>query len=160
MAENKKGSVADQVRVLAKPLAEALGLDLWDVRFLKEGADWILRIIIDKDNGVSIDDCVAMNDALDQPLDELNPIDRPYRLQVQSPGAERDLIRDEHFEKFIGSDVKIRLHKALNERKEYAGVLISYDDGQIVVHADDGTEICVNKSETSFVRLDDFKDFF
>lgn len=159
MAETKKRGVAEAVREMAAPLVEQLGLSLWDVRFLKEGADWILRLIIDKDGGVGIDDCVAVNDALDAPLDELNPVDRPYRLQVQSPGAERELVREEHFRAFIGAEVKLKLHKAFNERKEYAGVLTSYENGEITVQIDEETELRVATEETSWVRLDDFKDF-
>lgn len=159
MADGKKMSVADSVRKMAEPIIKDLGTELWDVKFLKEGADWILRIIIDKDGGVCIDDCVAVNDALDIPLDELNPIDRPYRLQVQSPGVERELVRDEHFQKYIGADVKLKLHKALNDKKEYCGVLLSYSEGNISVKIDDETVLDVTTDEVSSIKLDDFKDF-
>ncbi len=157
MAEKK--NVAETVRELAKPLVESLGLKLWDVRFVKEGADSILRIIIDKDEGVCIDDCVAVNDVLDQPLDEADPISVPYRLQVQSPGIERELTRDEHFTAYLGAPVKVKLHKAVNERKQYAGTLEAYDGGEIRVTADDGTALVFPKSDAAWVKLDDFKDF-
>lgn len=159
MADSKKLNVADSVRIMASPIIENLGLRLWDVKFVKEGADWILRIIIDKDGGVCIDDCVAVNDALDAPLDELNPIDRAYRLQVQSPGAERELSREEHFMQFIGADVKLRLHKAFNERREYCGVLTDYSDGKITVKINEDMQLEVTRDELSWIRLDDFKDF-
>lgn len=159
MSTEKKGGVADRVREMALPLIESLGLTLWDVRFLKEGADWILRITIDKEDGVSIDDCVAVNDILDQPLDELDPVGRPYRLQVQSPGAERELTRDEHFMRFIGSDITLKLHKALAERKEYAGTLTAYGDGKLSVLLADGTSLELAKDDVAWVRLDDMKNF-
>lgn len=158
MDEKKKG-VSEIVWEMAEPLLDELGLILWDVNFLKEGADWILRITIDKEDGVSIDDCVAVNEALDLPLDECNPIDRPYRLQVQSPGVERKLVRDWHFTSYIGSRVKLKLQKALNEKKEYSGELLSYENGEITLRLDDGDILKVQKSETSFVKLDDLDDF-
>ena len=78
----KGGNTVAQVWELAKPLAEELGLTLWDVRFVKEGAQWYLRIFIDKEDGVGIDDCVAMSHAIDKPLDELDPISQAYCLEV------------------------------------------------------------------------------
>ncbi len=108
MAEKKKNTVS-VVWELAEPIAKQLGLILWDVRFLKEGANYYLRIIIDRDGeGISIDDCVNMSHAIDGPLDELDPIDVSYSLQVQSPGIERELTRDFHFEKNIGQPVTVR----------------------------------------------------
>ena len=80
----KGGNTVAQVWELAKPLAEELGLTLWDVRFVKEGAQWYLRIFIDKEDGVGIDDCVAMSHAIDKPLDELDPIHQAYCLEVCS----------------------------------------------------------------------------
>ena len=157
MAEKK--NVAETVRELAKPLVESLGLTLWDVRFVKEGADSILRIIIDKDEGVCIDDCVAVNDILDAPLDEADPISVPYRLQVQSPGVERELTRDEHFAKYIGAPVKIKLHRAVNDRKQYSGTLVSCENGEITVDTPDGEPLTFTKQDAAFVKLDDFGDF-
>ena len=93
MAEKLTGTVGT-VWNIAQPLAEELGLILWDVRFQKEGAEWYLRIFIDKqDGGIGIEDCVNMSHALDEPLDEADPIDRSYSLQVSSPGIERELTK-------------------------------------------------------------------
>ena len=88
MAE-KKNTVAI-VRDIAKPIADSLGLVLWDVRFQKEGANWYLRIFIDKEGGIEIDDCVNMSHAIEEPLDRLDPIEQSYNLQVSSPGIERN----------------------------------------------------------------------
>ena len=87
----------EQIRALAAPIAKELGYDLWDVRFVKEGAEWYLRIFIDKPDGIGIDDCVAMSRAINDPLDRLDPIDQAYCLEVCSPGLNRELTRDEHF---------------------------------------------------------------
>lgn len=144
---------------IAQPIAESLGLILWDVRFQKEGANWYLRIFIDKDGGVSMDDCVDMSHAMDAPLDELDPIEQSYSLQVSSPGIERDLIRDEHFIRYIGSDIMLKLPRAKDGRKEFAGKLEKYEDGIITLTEPDGYVLSVDKKETSWVRLDDFEGF-
>ena len=144
---------------IAAPIAESLGLILWDVRFQKEGANWYLRIFIDKDGGVCMDDCVNMSHALDEPLDTLDPIEQSYSLQVSSPGIERDLIRDEHFVRYIGSKIKMRLPRAIDGRREFSGVLENYADGKITLKYDGENTLTVDKKETSWVRLDDFEGF-
>lgn len=143
---------------IAQPIAESLGLILWDVRFQKEGANWYLRIFIDKDGGVTMDDCVNMSHAMDEPLDTLDPIEQSYSLQVSSPGIERDLIRDEHFLRYIGSDIMLRLPRAMDGRREFAGVLDKYEDGKLTVTGDDFS-FTVDKKDTSWVRLNDFEGF-
>lgn len=159
MAEKKKNTVA-VVWEIAEPIAKRLGLVLWDVRFLKEGADWYLRIIIDKENdSVGIEDCVAMSQALDEPLDEADPIDQSYSLQVQSPGIERELTRDFHFTTNIGAPVMVRFIRAKDGRREYKGTLEAYDDGQVTVSCADGTTLSFDKKETSWIKLDDFGGF-
>ncbi len=159
MAEKKKNTV-QVVWELAEPLAKELGLILWDVRFVKEGADWYLRIIIDKEaEPVDIDDCVAMSHALDAPLDEADPIDQSYSLQVQSPGIERELVRDFHFERYLGEKIWVKFMKAQDGVREFKGILKSYADGYVVMETEDGTVLEFNKKETSFIKLDDFGGF-
>ena len=160
LAEKKKGNTVDIVWGIAQPLAEQLGLLLWDVRFQKEGANWYLRIIIDKEDGVGIDDCVAMNDALDAPLDEADPIDQSYNLQVCSAGIERELVRDFHFEMFMGADIMVKFPKADETGvKLRKGVLKGYDKGTLTVEYEDGTERTYEKKEYTRVQLDDFEGF-
>ena len=124
-SKGKGGNTVNTVWQLAEPYAKELGLELWDVRFEKEGADWFLRIFIDKEGGVSIDDCVDMSHAIDKPLDEADPIEQSYCLEVCSPGVERELKRDEHFLKFIGSPVMVKLIRPLENKREYNGILES-----------------------------------
>ena len=157
MAEKK--NTTELVRQLALPLAESLGLELWDVRFQKEGTNLYLRIFIDKPGGVSLDDCVDMSHALDAPLDELDPINESYSLQVSSPGLERELVRDEHFLKYLGSNVFLRLLRPRDGRREFKGILSGYDSGEITVTLDDSSELKFTKKEASYVKLDDFNDF-
>ncbi|MBQ1895510.1 MAG: ribosome maturation factor RimP [Clostridia bacterium] len=151
-------NVTDKIWELAEPLASDLGLSIWDVRYVKEGADWFLRIFIDKEGGVSIDDCVEMTHAIDGPLDELDPIKDAYTLEVSSPGAERALTRDEHFEKYIGSKVMVKLIRPLDGKREFKGILKGYDKGDVTVETDD-TSFVFNKKEASYVKLDDFDDY-
>ena len=160
LAEKKKGNTVDIVWGIAQPLAEQLGLLLWDVRFQKEGANWYLRIIIDKEDGVGIDDCVAMNDAIDAPLDEADPIDQSYNLQVCSAGIERELVRDFHFEMFMGADIMVKFPKADETgAKLRKGVLKAYDKGTLTVGYEDGSERTYEKKEYTRVQLDDFGGF-
>lgn len=160
MEKKKKGSnTVTAVWELAQPIAESLSLRLWDVQFLKEGAIWYLRIIIDKDGGVNIDDCVDMHHAIDGPLDELDPIEQAYNLQVSSAGIERKLVRDEHFEQFLGADIKLRLQKAEDGVKEFAGVLKAYDKGVLTLGREGHEDLIVDKKACSWIRLDDFEGF-
>ena len=151
-----KGNVSSAVWQLAQPIAAELGLEIWDIRFLKEGTDWFLRIFIDKDGGVDIDDCVNMTHAIDKPLDELDPIEQSYCLEVCSPGLERDLTRPEHFAKFRGSDIKVKLIRPVDGKREFEGVLEDSDGNSIVLRLEDGSAMQIEKKETSYIRLDDF----
>lgn len=161
MAEKKKGgNVVSAVWELAQPLAEELGLILWDVKFLKEGTNWYLRVIIDKEDGVSIDDCVAMNDALDAPLDEIDVIEQSYNLQISSPGIERELVRDFHFTSYLGADVVVKFRVAVDGVKVHKCVLKDYNDGNITFTFPDGSERTFEKKEMSGIHLDDFDGIF
>ncbi len=155
----KGGNTVAAVRALAQPVAEALGLRLWDVRFLKEGATWYLRIFIDKPGGVSIDDCVDMTHALNPVLDEADPIEQAYCLEVSSPGIERELTRDEHFEAFRGAKIKVRTIRPVDGARDFNGTLEAFDDGQITLRTADGAGISFQKKEVSWVKLDDFEGF-
>lgn len=157
MASKGKGGVTVKaVWELAEPIAAELGMKIWDVRFEKEGADWFLRIFIDKDGGVSINDCVDMTHAIDKPLDDADPIEQSYCLEVCSPGVERELKRDSHFEQSIGKKIMIKLIRPLNDLREYKGILESYDNGSFELRLEDGTGLMINKKEASYVKLDDF----
>ena len=151
-----KNNTVSKVEEIVSPFAKDLGLELWDIRFVKEGTDWYLRIFIDKDGGVSIDDCVDLSHAITKPLDEADPISQSYILEVSSPGIERELVTDRHFEKFIGSDVMLRLIRPIDKVRDFSGRLMSYEDGVITVMTEEGKELKVNKKETSYVKLDDF----
>ena len=151
-----KGNTVTRVRELVEPYAAELGLDIWDVRFVKEGTDWYLRIFIDKDGGVSIDDCVDLTHAITKPLDESDPISQNYTLEISSPGIERELISEEHFKKYVGSPVMVRLIRPIDKVRDFAGTLRSYEGGEVTIALRDGEELTFNKKEASYVKLDDF----
>ncbi len=158
MAKSKGGVTVSKVRQLCEPIINELGLSLWDVRYVKEGAGWFLRIYIDKDGGVDINDCEAVSRAVNEPLDELDPIENAYCLEVCSPGIERELIRDEHFEQFIGADIMVKMRVPIDGiGKEFKGVLKSYDDGTVTIRDySDENEVTVSKKDAVWIKLDDF----
>lgn len=152
MAKNTVSLVWD----IAEPIAEQLGLVLWDVVFEKEGANYYLRVFIDKVGGVGIEDCVNMSRALDEPLDEADFIDRHYNLQVSSPGIERKLTRDFHFDCFKGEKVILKLIRPFENKREFKGVLVDYNNGDVTIALDDEKEMTAEKKEIAFVKVDDF----
>ena len=152
MAKNTVGRVEE----IVKPFADSLSLELWDITFTKEGTDWYLRIFIDKEGGVDLDDCVNLTRAVTKPLDEADPISQSYTLEVSSPGIERELKKDSHFEKYVGSPVLMRTIRPIDGVRDFNGTLLSYEDGTITVKLKDEREITVTKKDTSYVKLDDF----
>ena len=147
-------SAAERVYSLIKETVENEGVILWDVRFLKEGASWYLRVFIDKEEGITIDDCSRVSHAIDPVIDEADPIDKSYYLEVCSPGLERELIRPEHFERFLGQKVKIKLYKVVDSKKEFIGILKQAED--MVVLEISGEEMSFGFKDISKANLCDF----
>ena len=146
-------NAAERVYALIKDAVEQQGVTLWDVRFLKEGASWYLRVFIDKPEGITIDDCTDVSHAIDPIIDEADPIDKAYYLEVCSPGLERQLVRDEHFERFIGADVKVKLYRAYEGSKEIEGKLRKHDGG-VEIETPSGN-IYFEKKDFVSVKLND-----
>lgn len=153
----KGGNTVKIVWDIVEPFAEELGLKIWDVRFLKEGSSWFLRIFIDKDGGVSIDDCVDLTHAINKPLDEADPIEQAYFLEVSSPGVERDLVRDEHFTAYIGEKIKVKMIRPVEGKREFSGILADYSDGNITISLGDEGGFTFTKKEASWIKVDDFE---
>ena len=156
-SKGKGGTTVAAVQGLAEKIAADLGLRIWDVTFTKEGASYYLRIFIDKDEGVGINDCEAFSRAIDAPLDELDPIEQGYCLEVCSPGVERSLTKPAHFKACIGRRVQVRMIRPVNGTRDFKGVLEDYDDGNITVRFDSGDGLTFTKKETGFIKLDDFE---
>ncbi len=157
MAGNKKPSTVHICEKLAQPVAEGMGIELWDVRFEKEGGTWYLRYLIDKEGGVNIDDCEQFSRAVDKLLDEVDPIDHSYCLEVSSPGTERELSRPNHFERYRGSRVTVRFIRPVQGSRDWIGRLTGADSNAITITTDDNTEISFRKNEAAYIRL--FDDF-
>ncbi len=137
MANNAK-NIASRVRELAEPLADELGIWVWDVEFVKEGARKVLRITVDSEEGIGIDDCEKLHRAIDPLLDEADLIEEQYYLEVSSPGVERELKTDIHIEACEGWDVEVRLYAPRNGAKVFRGVLMPIaENGNIQINSNE-----------------------
>lgn len=144
--------VTDTVATLAAPIVAGAGCSLWDVEYVKEAGEWFLRVYIDKEDGVSIEDCEAVSRPLSDKLDEADPIEGSYVFEVSSAGADRVLKKPEHFTRFQGSEVEVKLYRAKDGRKDYVGLLQSNVDGNVTLDVG-GTPITFEKKEIALVRL-------
>ena len=145
--------VTDLTAQLAQPIAEAVGCSIWDVEYVKEAGTWFLRIFIDKPGGISIEDCEAVSRPLSDKLDEADPIEGSYTLEVSSAGADRALKKPEQFRQFIGTEVEVKLYRPRDGRKEHVGILTEYaEDGSVTIDVA-GSTTTFEKKELAQVRL-------
>ena len=144
--------ITDQVTGFAQPVVESFGCQLWDVEYVREGSERYLRLYIEKEGGVDIDDCEKIHRAIDPILDEKDPIPESYHFEVSSAGLERALKRPGDFERFMGSPVLVKLYRPRNGLKEIPGILRGYEDGKVTVEAGKET-ITFEKSLVALVRL-------
>jgi len=144
--------VTELVAQFASPIVESFGCELWDVEYVREGSERFLRVYIDKEGGIDIDDCEKIHRALDPVLDEKDPIAESYYFEVCSAGLERALKRPSDFAKFMGSAITVKLYRPRNGLKEIPCVLRGYEDGRVTVEAGKET-ITFEKSEVALVRL-------
>ena len=141
MMKKSNGGIVGAVKKIAEPLAEELGYFLWDVEYVKEGADMYLRITIDSEEGITLDDCERMHRAIDSLLDEADPIDDAYHLEISSPGIERDLKNEMQINACEGWDVEVRLYAPINGSKSHLGVLVGLDgENNVVIQTESGEE--------------------
>ena len=144
--------VTDTIAALAAPVVEAAGCTLWDVEYVKEAGQWFLRLYIDKEGGISIEDCEAVSRPMSDLLDEADPIEGSYVFEVSSAGADRVLKTPEHFEQFMNTEVEVKLYRPREGRKEFVGLLKSYADGGVVIDMN-GQSAEFTKQEIALVRL-------
>lgn len=144
--------ISEQIWQLSQPLVEACGCSLWDVEYVREGGEWYLRLYIDKEGGVDINDCEAVSRAVDPMLDEKDPIAESYRFEVCSAGLERVLKRPGDFERFMGEPILVKLYRPRNGLKEFAGILKGYDGGNVTALVGN-SELTFEKTEIALVRL-------
>ena len=146
-----KKNVAATVTELVADTVARNGCELWDVEYVKEGADWHLRITIDKPGGVGIDDCERVHRAIDPLLDEADPIENFYYLEVSSPGIERELRTDAHLAASIGALCEARLFAAQNGAKAHTGRLTAFDADTLTLTSDGGEAIVLSRKGVSKV---------
>ena len=154
MAKKNTAAVAEE---LAQPILDEMGLLLWDVVYEKEGSGWYLRYYVDKEGGIDINDCEAFSRAVEKALDAADPIEGSYTLEVSSPGIERQLTRDWHFEALMGEQLLVRLIRPVEGVRDFIGTLSAYTDGVLTLLLDEETEMNVERGETAFIRL--YNDF-
>lgn len=148
-------SIENLVYDIALPIADSFGYEIVDVEFVKEHNEWYLRVYIDKEGGITIDDCTNLSRVLSNKLDEIDPIDNSYYLEVSSPGINRPLKKDKDFEKYKGKRIKIKLFKALNGKKIIEGTLLGLEDENILVSVKDNV-LKIDRKIVSKVVLSDF----
>jgi ribosome maturation factor RimP len=144
--------VTEVAEALARPIVEENGCSLWDVEYVKEAGGWFLRLYIDKEGGVSINDCEAVSRAVSDALDEADPIEGSYTFEVSSAGADRALKKPWHFAQMLGREVEVRLYRAREGRKDYVGVLSGYENGDVTLTAAGGA-ILFPRQDVAQVRL-------
>jgi len=143
--------VEESVYTAINPVVSDLGFSIYDVEYLKEGTNWYLRIYIDKEEGISIEDCETVSRAIDPVIDELNPIKIPYSLEVSSPGIERTLRKPEHFSKYKGSEVEVSLFKPIDGAKKIKCILEDYNGDKISVNYENN-DIDIELKDISVVK--------
>ena len=146
-------NIAGRVKEMLEPTVNGLGYVLWDVEYVKEGAEWFLRITLDNEEGININDCEKVHMEISPMLDEADPIEGAYRLEVSSPGIERDLKNPMHYKACLGWDVEVRLFTAVDGRKAIKGILAGYDEetNSFVIN-ENGTDIVLEKSVVSKIK--------
>lgn len=146
------GKVAEQVLSLVQPIAESFGLEVLEVLYEKKFDGMNLTVVIDKDGGVTIDDCEKLHRAIDEPLDRLDPIESAYILNVSSPGLDRPLKLPRDYKRNLDKKIRVKLYKPLDNKKSYDGVLIAYDDDTFEIKLQNGEIIKFNKKDTAKVE--------
>ena len=145
--------ITETVRQFAEPVVQAHGCSLWDVEYVREAGTWYLRVFLDADDGVSIDQCEAVSRPLSDALDEADPIQGSYVLEVGSAGADRALKKPEHFAHCMGQEVDVKLYRPREGSKTFTGVLTGYEAGAVTIALPGGEEMTFDKKETALVRL-------
>jgi ribosome maturation factor RimP len=153
---SKRENYEARTEELLLPIAEENHVEIYDVEYVKEGSDWYLRCYIDKEEGVSINDCEAVSRALSDRLDEADFVEEAYILEVSSPGLGRQLKKDKHLAKSLGEEVDIKTYKPVNGVKEFTGILKAFDENTITIEMDSAGETqkaALNRKEIAAIKL-------
>ena len=148
----KRSDIASYVEELVMPIIEEGNFELVDVEYVKEGANWYLRVYADKEGGINIDDCVTISRALEAKLDEKDVIEDAYILEVSSPGLGRQLKKDRDYKRSLGEEIEFKLYKARNKQKEFEGILKDFDENTFTITLDD-EDVVFDRKDVAMMRL-------
>ncbi|MCD8018287.1 MAG: ribosome maturation factor RimP [Clostridiales bacterium] len=148
----KKTEIVARTEELVTPIIDENDFELVDVEYVKEGANWYLRVYADKEGGITIDDCVLISLALEQKLDAEDFIADPYILEVSSPGLGRQLKKDKDFQRSLGEKVECKLYKAVDKQKEFEGVLKAFT-AETITLATENEDMVINRNDIAVIRL-------
>lgn len=142
-----------QAEAMAAPVVEQFGFELVDVEYVKEAGTWYLRFYIDKEGGITINDCEEVSRIFSDKLDELDFIDDAYIMEVSSPGLDRPLKKEKDFKRSLGKAVEVRTYCPVNKQKEFFGVLTAYDDKCVTITPDEGAPLVFARADIALIRL-------
>lgn len=149
----KKDFYEQRTEELIMPVINENNFELVDVEFVKEGSSWYLRLYVDKEGGITIDDCEIVSRAMSDILDKEDYIEESYILEVSSPGLGRPLKKDKDFVRSMGSEVEIRLYKAIDKQKEFTGILVDFDKSNVTIEIEDGETKTFSRADIALIRL-------
>ena len=149
----KKESIEAKAEVLLAPIVESLGFELGDVEYVKEGSNWYLRGYIDKEGGISINECVDVSRLFNEKLDQEDFIEDSYIMEISSPGLGRPLKKEKDYARSMGKELEIRTYRAVNRQKEFYGILTAYDADTVTIEMEDESTMTFQKSDLALIRL-------
>ena len=142
-----------KAEALITPILNSMGFELVDVEFVKEAGEWYLRSYIDKEGGITINDCEAVSRLFSEKLDEEDFIEESYIMEVSSPGLGRPLKKEKDYKRSMGKELEIRTYKAIDREKEFYGILQAYDDSSVTIEAEEVTTRTFDKKDIALIRL-------
>ena len=150
---SKREAYEARTEELITPILERMQLELVDVEYVKEGATWYLRAYIDKEGGITVNDCEAVAREMNEILDREDYIEDSYVFEVSSPGLGRPLKKEKDYVRSMGKELEIRTYRAIDKKKEFYGILTSYDEKTVTIETEDGSELTLEKADIALIRL-------
>lgn len=150
---SQKEFYENKTEELIQPILNRMGFELVDVEYVKEGQEYYLRAYIDKPDGITIDDCVAVSREMNVLLDELDYISGAYTFEVSSPGLGRPLKKEKDYARSMGKNLEIKTYKAIDKQKEFYGILQAYDENTVTIKTEEEQTVVFNKSDIALIRL-------
>lgn len=150
---SKRETYETRTEELITPILDRMNFELVDVEYVKEGGTWYLRAYIDKEGGITVNDCEAVAREINEILDREDFVEDSYVFEVSSPGLGRPLKKEKDYIRSMGKEVEIRTYRAINREKEFYGILSAYDENTVTITTEDGTEMTFEKSDIALIRL-------